>query len=417
MALLEGEMEQYKYAGNLAGLKYLIEAYDDEFWEQSFYNRWLDAIRSLNPPASSQGFPYFMKTTAWHQEKLNTQLTAWAQLRHDNILYGKQSYTGGTACSYPYTYIEPFPGLYKRIQAFAEEASGFFGQVLEGEQFEARDSILHFFDRYETIMDKFGTIAQKQLDRVPLSDAEVTFLKTMINGYMASGPSVNGWYTNLFFDPGKGLSWDFNVADVHTQPTEYSGAVVGNVLHVGNGLINMGVFLAENPCHPDQLMAFAGPVSSFHQQVTTQFKRLTDQEWEAGFFEGEGASTERPDWIGAYLLDREGTFYPEGRNLKGAVYTGTGIRPIGDDTPFDYLILFPNPACGEANIRFVLKEKSEFWYEVFDATGRMIFTDIRRLLEPAEHNIVISVEGWNPGIYLLKIGIGSGYEVRQLLIR
>ena len=105
LALLEVEMEQYKYAANMAGLKYLIEEYDDEFWEQSLYNTWLGALRSLNPSVSTSGIPYFMHTSAWHQEKLNTQLTSWAQLRHDNILYGKQSYTGGTGCSYPYTYV------------------------------------------------------------------------------------------------------------------------------------------------------------------------------------------------------------------------------------------------------------------------------------------------------------------------
>jgi hypothetical protein len=86
LALLETEMETYKYAANLAGLKYLIDAYDDEFWSQSLYNTWLAAIRTLHPPSASGGLPYFMQTTAWHQEKLNTQLTSWAQLRHDNIL-------------------------------------------------------------------------------------------------------------------------------------------------------------------------------------------------------------------------------------------------------------------------------------------------------------------------------------------
>jgi hypothetical protein len=29
-----------------------------------------------------------------HQEKINTQLAGWSQLRHDNLLYAKQSYTG-----------------------------------------------------------------------------------------------------------------------------------------------------------------------------------------------------------------------------------------------------------------------------------------------------------------------------------
>lgn len=416
LALLEGELEQYKYAGKMAGLKYLIDAYDTPFWEQSFYNRWLDAIRSLNPPASADDLPYFMQTTAWHHEKLNSQLTAWAQLRHDNILYGKQSYTGGTGCSYPYSYIEPYPELYRKLEAFASIASDFYIRVLEGEQVEATGRIVQFYDRYAGLMGKFRSIAEKQLNQKPLDDADVTFLKTMINGYMASGPSISGWYTDFFFDVSKGLTWDFTVADVHTQPTEYSGAVVGNVLHVGNGLINMGVFLAENPCNPGQLMAFTGPVSSFHQQVTTQFKRLTDQEWEEAFFSGNHSEKERPDWVSAYLLDRAGNSYPEGRELKGAVYTGTGVVQDKVKT-FDYLLLFPNPVREEANIRFVLNAESSFSMEVYDASGRKIFTEKHPSLEPAEHNFFLSVGGWEPGIYLVKVGIGSRNVVRQLVVQ
>ena len=415
LALLEGELEQYHYAGKMAGLKYLIDAYDPEFWTQSLYNRWLDAIRSLNPLASTQGYPYFMKTTAWHQEKLNTQLTAWAQLRHDNILYGKQSYTGGTGCSYPFTYIEPYPELYERIRSFASEAALFLDQVLEGEQVEAKDRILRFYEKYAEIMQQFKSISEKELTGIPLTDPEVTFLKTMINGYMASGPSISGWYNDFYFNEWEGLTWDFTVADVHTQPTDEFGAVVGNVLHVGNGFINTGVFLAANPCNPDQLIAFAGPVSSFHQKVTSQFQRLTDQDWEETFFSGLELPA-RPDWIGSYLLNNAGSYYPEGRALKGALYTGTGTRPSRANL-FDYLLLFPNPADNEANLRFVLNERSDFWLEVYDASGRLILSGERRTLEPAEPHITVSVGDWEPGIYLIRIGIGSGYEVRQLVVQ
>jgi hypothetical protein len=83
MSLLTEEMETYKYAYKITGLKYLVDAYDEEFWEQSLYNTWLSAIRELNPVGSSDNLPYFMQTTAWHHEKLNTQLTSWAALRHD----------------------------------------------------------------------------------------------------------------------------------------------------------------------------------------------------------------------------------------------------------------------------------------------------------------------------------------------
>lgn len=416
LALLEGELEQYRYAANLAGLMELIGSYDAPFWGQSLYNCWLGAIRSLNPAVSVSGMPYFMRTTAWHQEKLNTQLTSWSQLRHDNILYGKQSYTGGTACSYPYTYIEPYPDFYRMLKVFSEEAAAFFERVLGSESFESRDRIIHFYRRYGSIMENFQEIARKELDRVPLDEQEVVFLKTMINGYMASGPSINGWYTDLYFNEQKGLTWDFTVADVHTQPTDESGNVVGRVLHVGNGLINLGVFLAENPCDPGHLMAFTGPVSSFHQLVTEQFKRLTDQEWESVFFGGDGPYPQRPDWVASYLLDVEGRERSGGRELKGTLYQGTGIPVTGQGKPYDYFLLFPNPAGPEVHLRFVLREESDCRLSVIDAAGRKVLSKEYGKLPPAEHDLLIPTSAFGPGIYLIRIVIGTAAENRQLIV-
>jgi len=99
--LLVNELDEYHYSTNLAALRYLIDHYDSEFWESSIYNYWLNSIRKLNPPEDRTDLPAFMKTAAFWQQKMNTQLSSWTELRHDNLLYAKQSYTGGTVCSYP----------------------------------------------------------------------------------------------------------------------------------------------------------------------------------------------------------------------------------------------------------------------------------------------------------------------------
>lgn len=414
LALLEDEMETYKYASNMASQKYLIESYDDDFWEQSLYNTWLGALRAINPPASSGDLPYFMQTSAWHHEKLNTQLTSWAQLRHDNILYGKQSYTGGTGCSYPYTYVEPYPELYAQLAFFAEKAGDFFDDVFKDSQVESKERIHLYYEGYAEIMKKLESIARKELDREALSEGEIIFLKTMINGYMASGPSISGWYMELFFDGQKALNMDFTVADVHTQPTDAGGARVGNVLHVGNGKLNMGLFLAENTCAPGKYMAYMGPVSSFHTDVQPNFKRLTDQEWEDRFL--GGLVPGRPDWVSSYLLNSEGKYHAEGRELKGSVYTGTGISQDMKSGQLDYLILFPNPASGETALRFVLNQGGDLRLEVYDASGRLRYEKVYGGLTPAEHHIPLPVDSWQSGIYLVRCRMGNQTFVKELVV-
>ena len=92
--LLTEELESYHYSSNLAALRYLIDHYQDDFWTGSIYNMWLKTIRQLNTPSNRQHLPQFMQTGAWWQQKMNTQLSSWTELRHDNLLYAKQSYTG-----------------------------------------------------------------------------------------------------------------------------------------------------------------------------------------------------------------------------------------------------------------------------------------------------------------------------------
>src|SRR6185436_1491987 len=65
------------------------------------------------------GLPAVARTEAWGRRVLNTQLASWAQLRHDTILYVKQSYTTGAACEFPEAYVDPYPAFYARLAAYA----------------------------------------------------------------------------------------------------------------------------------------------------------------------------------------------------------------------------------------------------------------------------------------------------------
>jgi hypothetical protein len=357
-----------------------------------------------------------MKTTAWHQEKLNTQLTSWAQLRHDNILYGKQSYTGGTGCSYPYTYIEPYPQFYSRLQEFSGSAAGFFQDVLSGFDFQSKNAIIKYYTRYSEIMGIFRDIAEKELSGVPVNDDEITFLKTMISQYMASGPSITGWFNDLFFESWNALEWDYTVADVHTQPTDEAGNLVGHVLHVGNGYINLGVFLAPNPANPDQIIALAGPVSSFHYEVTDNFLRYTDQEWQEKFIGSTKVTPARPDWISGYMADPDGKVLPAGRALKGYLYTASGIDPSAVAKNLDYLIVFPNPASEEVHLRFILNYKTLITAEIYDLSGRLMSRPYNNIFLPAEHDIPIDISGWEKGAYLIRFTAGNEIITKELIV-
>ena len=86
----------------------------------------------------------------------------------------------------------------------------------------------------------------------------------------------SGWYPNLFYDRDSADKQDTVIADVHTQPADETGAMVGKVLHVGTGFPRLMV-VTFNTCSGPR--AYAGVVSAYHETITQNFQRLTDEQW------------------------------------------------------------------------------------------------------------------------------------------
>src|SRR6202022_3394903 len=101
------------YDEALAALKKEYAALKPEDWNRNLYWSWLYALQPLLAEYGA-GYPTFMTTTAYRTKSLNTARASWAQLRHDTILYAKQSYTMGLPASAPppppppaHGYVEP----------------------------------------------------------------------------------------------------------------------------------------------------------------------------------------------------------------------------------------------------------------------------------------------------------------------
>ncbi len=111
--LVSDEVRRWNYDANLLASRDFIRQLDPRFWRENVCNIWLDAIRTLDDDVSTvKNVPESMRTAAWQRKQLRTQLASWAELRHDNVLYSKQSYTGVPACEYPAGYVEPYPRFF-----------------------------------------------------------------------------------------------------------------------------------------------------------------------------------------------------------------------------------------------------------------------------------------------------------------
>jgi hypothetical protein len=101
----------------------------------SFYTAWLDILKNYFAASGSKQF--FYNSGPWQWKKLVTASAAWAEMKHDTMLYAKQGGAemggvDGGAARYappePRGYVEPDPEAFEAIIATLDRLDEFFGK-------------------------------------------------------------------------------------------------------------------------------------------------------------------------------------------------------------------------------------------------------------------------------------------------
>jgi len=366
----------------------------------------LSSIRALNPGSDSDNMPFFMRTGAWHQQKMNTQLAAWTQVRHDNLLYAKPSYTGGAGCSFPYSYLEPYPEFFKRLGEYANDAAQFFS----GQNVQVNFSVPvdQYFRNFAGVMSKLGILAEKELTNQLFSAEEEKWLKQFLQKqpYMECGaPPFDGWIWDIYWDGTKVTDPDFINVDLHTQPTDANGNIVGKVLHTGLGKINMGVCLAKVP-GSNTTVAYTGAFMSYYENITTDFLRVNDQEWAKKV--SSGNLPERPEWCNAYLANGNGNAYPVEKSLSTTMLLGINSVKINEASVLAKV--YPNPTTNFITIQLSGINKTRVNYSVFDICGREMKSGWIGFIKES-----IDFTAFQKGIYVVKLSDGAKHQFMKVV--
>jgi hypothetical protein len=281
-ALLAPELEAHSYAPDLAAMRVLAERHPPEFWRESLYNLWLGSLRELAPAAIARSadvgaLSATFRSEAWGRRLLQAELASWAELRHDTVLYAKQSYTSPAACEFPDGYVEPYPEFFAKLGEFAERGKEMMADVAAGTTTGERAT--NYFDRLATISARLREMAAYQRSGAAYTQEMLAFINDAVTvSTNCDGSPIygDGWYGDLYFERQDSVTWSPTVADVHTQPTDEGGTPVGRVLHVGTGDARLMVVVADTCSGP---RAYVGLASSYYEHITRDFERLDDQTW------------------------------------------------------------------------------------------------------------------------------------------
>jgi hypothetical protein len=199
---------------------------------------------------------------------------------------------------------------------------------------------------------------------------------------------------------------DHIVADIHTTPTDCGGGYIGAISHVGTGPVNLGIFITEND--QGDLTAFVGPVMSYYEHRTTNFLRLTDEEWASIYLH----LAERPEWVNIYLADSLGESRGSGSTLI------TSVEKDGNKIiPQSQILLnnYPNPFNPYTIISFSIPydlTNSFVELKIYDINGRLVNTLVSENLSAG--NYLTRWDGDNvsgskvsSGVYIYSIRVGD----------
>ena len=291
------------YQHNLAAVRNVLDGLVPTTWDETIYMQWLKTLRTLSA-SPEETMPEAMKTREWAMKQTNAQLASWSQLRHDSILYVKQSYTAGAECYYPTGFIEPVIPFWVQMEAMAKRSADLmertpFPPAAKPTQVKQVQFLRHFAAQ----MGRLKVVAQKQLDRNELSDEERKVLEDVMQiGHQRAGsatvPKYTGWYPALFYrGPEDCMKWDALVADVHTDVPSPKHDDPGCVLHEGVGGVDLLVIAIDNG---KDRVVFSGPTLSHYEFEMPGVARKTDREWKTELLDAKVPP--RPDWTRGYLV-------------------------------------------------------------------------------------------------------------------
>jgi len=283
-----------KYASQMVKFRAELAAKTDSDWRRNLYWGWVWVFRGLIEPAGP-GYPSFMRSDAWLDKELNTALASWAEMRHDTILYVKQSYTAecgdGEAHEQPPVpkgYVEPLAEVYHRLLWLTQATRGGLRQrdlltpALD-EAFGRMEDLLVFLEGVSVKEMRDEPLTAAEYDQIRLLGAELEHLTNLVT------QAIGGRQGELVSEADEDIAV---IADVHTnlRDGECLEEAVGHANHIFVVVPIQGT-----------LYLTRGSTFSYYEFPHPLSDRLTDEKWQEML--GGGEVEAPPVWTKSFLSD------------------------------------------------------------------------------------------------------------------
>jgi len=240
-------------------------------------------------------YPSFLLSPSFEEATLTAQLASWTELRHDTVLYTKQSAMCMTLCDYPTGYVDPRIEFWTRFIDLVDKLKTLIGEltfsstpVTESRwgfsvpMTSYKTNQIKFLSSFLSTLTTLRDISRCELESKELNPEHLEFLKQTVSRRVTHGSGAgtyyNGWYFGLFYkvEPEAVIKGEPLVTDIQTDSPSDEHGDPGSILHVATGNVPLSFIYVKNG--KDE-MVFSGPVYTFHEFDMPFGKRMTDEEW------------------------------------------------------------------------------------------------------------------------------------------
>ncbi len=277
-----------------------VAAYGEKDWTENVYAGWLHVLKLL-VEVKGEGYPSFMLSDAWVDKALNAALGSWAELRHDTILYAKQSVVaecGGEGGEQkppppPKGYVEPEVLTYWRLRLLATQLR----DGLQERNLLTDEGLVESFDELVSLLQFLEDVSVKELTGQQLSAEEFNEIEyygdTLGRLNLYSKRGAEGDEITSMTDKDMAV-----IADVHT------GTMGGPHYALEEGVGHANEVYVVYPM-AGKLLLGRGAVFDYYEFIVPVGERMTDEQWQQKLT--SSSPPQPPKWAESFLSPYRGT--------------------------------------------------------------------------------------------------------------
>jgi hypothetical protein len=274
------EEEITSFSGALEKKAQEIKKVEKSDWLSSLGSAWLYVLSSFVYDYG-HGYPLYMQAVNFSHKQIQTFLGSYAELKHDTLLYAKQSFAemgaGGEDSAIPPVvkgFVEPNLIFWRRLLELVDEHQQLF---VDNNLFREGNAVDRL-NKFRSLVSLYSRIAEQELRGQAISADDYEALRTSKLYFMAQP------FTTI--DPTATSGQTALIADIHTD------AVYGQILYEATAKPYFMIALVGNEDSP---RAVAGLVYNHYEFKDDLSSRHSD-EWWRGLVYGSGSLPLKNFW-------------------------------------------------------------------------------------------------------------------------